>query len=149
MNISIQLLFFNVPFNNRIKKRQTIERTQVHPHLIQRTSFDKANSPYVTIESNVRTNSIPLNNPTSSQEADQTSVDETNPSVNVSIGNDPYQYVVNETVFTQSTESTNTSTAKRGSNVSFNTEQTVHYYSTEKKTKEKSKAGLWLKVQNE
>ena len=138
-----------------------MKRSQVHPHLIQRTNSDDANNSYVTMESNVRPNSLPLNPPTTANTDNRTlespaienvsqhqfNQSETHPYVNVAVGSNPYQNVFNQTNAQPDTDSMNSSLTKR--NVSFSTSQKVHYYEAESTSSKKPKAGLWLKVQEE
>ena len=138
-----------------------MKRSQVHPHLIPRTNSNEANNSYVTIETNVRPNSLPLNptilrtnnqiieNPANENLTQrQVQQNETHSYVNVAAGsNNPYQNVFNRNNLNQDTDSMNSSLTKR--NVSFSLSQKVHYYEAESTSSKKPKAGLWLKVHKE
>ena len=60
----------------------------------------------------------------------------------------PYQNVADEVNELHDNNSMNSNFSKHCRNVSFNTAQKVHYYEAEK-TNKRSKAGLWLQLQDE
>ena len=130
-----------------------IKRSQVHPHLIHQTNSDEPNNSYVSVEPTLRPKNLPLDNSFSDDKfckwkTVQMENDESSTSNYISTRNNPYQNVVDESNELLDVDSMNSNFSKHCRNVSFNTAQKVHYYEAER-TNKKSKAGLWLQLQDE